>query len=111
MYALGHVTSIYLWRGDDEQVESLAGELIPRAQEKGAIDWRGGGMMNQGCLFALTSNLELLKAKAIEMLSAGLTVQALLGQPRGGRGFGRIWVRPAPSLRSSMKRGASLATR
>jgi predicted ATPase len=87
MYALGHVTLIYLWRGDYEQVESLAGELIPLAQEKGAIYFKGGGMMNQGCLFALTSNSELLTAKAIEMLSAGLTVQASTGATTWGPWF------------------------
>ena len=79
MYALGHVTLIYLWRGDYEQVESLAGELIPLAQEKGAIFWKGGGMGYRGCLFALTSDSEVLKAKAIEMLSAGLTTQTSTG--------------------------------
>jgi hypothetical protein len=50
MYALGHVTLIYLWRGDYEQVESLTGAPIPLAQEKGAIFWKGGGTGGAACL-------------------------------------------------------------
>ena len=87
MYALGHVTLIYLWRGDYEQVESLAGELIPLAQEKRAVFWKGGGMGYRGCLFALTSDSEVLKAKAIEMLSAGLTAQTSTGATSWGPWF------------------------
>jgi predicted ATPase len=79
MYALGHATLIYLWRGDYEQVENLADEQISLAQEKGTIFWKLGGTLYQGCLFALTSNSGVLKAKAIEMLSAGLTARASTG--------------------------------
>ena len=79
MYALAHATLIYLWRRNYEQVESLAGELIPLAQEKGATLWKGAGIVNLGLLFALTSNSDVLKAKAIETLSAGITMWSSTG--------------------------------
>jgi class 3 adenylate cyclase/tetratricopeptide (TPR) repeat protein len=79
MYALAHATLIYLWRRNYEQVESLAGELIPLAQEKGATLWKGAGTVNLGLLFALTSNSDVLKAKAIETLSAGITMWSSTG--------------------------------
>ena len=35
---------------------NLAERVIPIAQEKGAMMWKGGAMLNKGCVFTLTSS-------------------------------------------------------
>ena len=72
MYALAHAPWIYLWRGDYKEVGNLAERVIPLAQEKGAILWKAGGMLNKGCLFALSSTSEAIEAEAVETLTAGI---------------------------------------
>ena len=84
MYVLAHANWIYLWRGNYEEVDSLAGRLVTLAQDKGAMLWKAAGMANLGGLFALTSNSDVLKAKAIETLSAGMTMWTSTG--------GTVWM-------------------
>jgi class 3 adenylate cyclase/predicted ATPase len=105
MYVLAHANWIYLWRGNYEEVDSVAGRLVTLAQDKGAMLWKAVGMANLGGLFTLTSNSDVLKAKAIETLSAGMTMfsstgatvwmpwyQAHLGKVRAELGqFDKAW--------------------
>jgi hypothetical protein len=52
MYALTHAAWIYLWRGDYKEVGNLAERVIPIAQEKGAMMWKGGCNAEQGlCIY------------------------------------------------------------
>ena len=79
MYALLHAAWIYLWRGNYTEVGSLTERLISLAEEKGAMVMKGGGMLNKGCLFALTSSSEAIEAQAIETLTAGIATWSSTG--------------------------------
>ena len=79
MYALTHAAWIYLWRGDYKEVGNLAERVIPIAQEKGAMMWKGGAMLNKGCVFTLTSSSEAIRNKAIETLTAGIATWSSTG--------------------------------
>jgi predicted ATPase len=41
--------------------------------------WKGGGMMNKGCVFALTTSSEAMQNKAIETLTAGIATWSSTG--------------------------------
>ena len=79
MYAFYHAAWIYLSRGNYTEVRSLAERVIPLAEEKRAMLWKGGGMMNAGCVFALTGNSEAIQNKAIETLTAGIATWSSTG--------------------------------
>jgi predicted ATPase len=79
MYALAHAAWIYLWRGNYIEVENLTERVIPLAEEKGAMFWKGGGMLSKGCALALTSSSEAMQNKALETLSAGLATWSSTG--------------------------------
>ena len=105
MYALAHVIWIYLWRGNYEEVDSLAASLVTLAQEKGGMLWKAGGMAARGGLLVLTGTSDVLKAEAIETLLTGMTTwsstgatvwmpwyQAYLGKARAELGqFDNAW--------------------
>ena len=79
MYALVHAAWIYLWRGDYKEVGRLAERVIPLAQEKGTMLWKGGGMLNKGCVFALTGTSQAMQNKAIETLTVGMATWSSTG--------------------------------
>jgi class 3 adenylate cyclase/predicted ATPase len=79
MYALAHAAWIYLWRGNYIEVESLTERVIPLAEEKGAMFWKGGGTLSEGCVLALTSSSDAIQNKALETLSAGLATWSSTG--------------------------------
>jgi predicted ATPase len=79
MYAFFHAAWIYLLRGNYTEVQSLAERVIPLAEEKRAMLWKGGGMMNEGCLLGLTGSSEAIQNKAIETLTAGIATWSSTG--------------------------------
>ena len=105
MYALAHVIWIYLWRGNYEEVDSLAATLLRLPRKKERMLWKAGGMAARGGLLVLTGTSDVLKAEAIETLLTGMTTwsstgatvwmpwyQAYLGKARAELGqFDNAW--------------------
>jgi hypothetical protein len=50
-------------------------ELVALADEKGALFWKVFGMMNQGCLLALTGKA----SDAVQMITSGLSAYRSTG--------------------------------
>ena len=69
MYALVHAPMTHLLCGNYAAANAQLDEVVALADEKGALLWKAGGMMNQGCVFALTDKA----SKAIHMFTAGIT--------------------------------------
>jgi predicted ATPase len=53
MVALSYATTVYVLCGNSA-ANALVGELVALAGEKGAVQWKAWGMMNQGCVAGLT---------------------------------------------------------
>src|SRR5207302_4624716 len=79
MYALGFTCFCHLWSGNYSAANALADELVALADEKGALAWKAAGLMQQGCLLALTGR----PADAIEMLTSALTTFRSVGLRNG----------------------------
>jgi predicted ATPase len=69
MVAMGHAPLIYLWCGDYATVHAIFHELIALADEKGTLFWKAWGMMNQGCVLAVTGKA----SDAVQMITSGIT--------------------------------------
>jgi len=69
MYALVHAPMTHLLCGNYAAAIAQLDEVVALADEKGALLWKAGGMMNQGCVLALTDKA----SKAIHMFTAGIT--------------------------------------
>ena len=54
MYALFYASLTYTLCGDYATASAQADELVALAEEKGSSFWKAAGMMNQGCVLALT---------------------------------------------------------
>ena len=54
-----------------------ADELVTLAVEKGALQWKATGMLNQGCLLALTGKA----SEAVHLISSSLPARASAGAP------------------------------
>ena len=57
MYALHHGSLTQIYCGNYATANAEADELVALADEKGSLLWKTLGMLNQGYLLALTSNL------------------------------------------------------
>jgi class 3 adenylate cyclase/tetratricopeptide (TPR) repeat protein len=68
MYALSNATWSQIYCGNYEAATALVRELLPLAREKGAAYWTAFGLINQGCLWALTGSV----ANAVKTLSSGI---------------------------------------
>jgi class 3 adenylate cyclase/DNA-binding response OmpR family regulator/predicted ATPase len=68
MYALAHAARTYFWSGDYATANALGEEVVALADEKGASAWKAFGMMHQGSLLALTSQV----SKAIQVMTSGI---------------------------------------
>ena len=75
MYALVHAPIPYTLCGNYAAAAAQAQELVALAEEKGALFWKAGGMMNQGCVLALTGKA----SDAIEMLISGIAAMRSTG--------------------------------
>jgi predicted ATPase len=69
MYALFFISLILIPSGNYATATTQSDELVALAEEKGALFWKAGGMMNQGCLFASTGKA----SGAVQMITAGIT--------------------------------------
>jgi predicted ATPase/class 3 adenylate cyclase len=54
MYALYHISPIYLWSGDYTTAKVLSDELVALADTKGAFFWKALGLLDQGCALEIT---------------------------------------------------------
>ena len=80
LYASNHALWIYLLRGNYTEVERLAESQIRLVEEKGGMGvWKGGAMLSKGCVFALTSNSDVNRNKAIETLTDGMATWSSTG--------------------------------
>ena len=68
MYALFHAAHIQLFRGNYQAVNTLGEEVVALAEEKGALLWKGSGVIDQGCVSALTGKAP----DAVQMITAGI---------------------------------------
>jgi tetratricopeptide (TPR) repeat protein len=70
MYALIHAALVQLLCGHYEAADALAEEAIALAEEKGALIWKGAGILDQGSVSALIGK----PSEAIENIIAGMDI-------------------------------------
>jgi predicted ATPase len=75
MFALSVAAKPYTLCGDRAVAAALARELVALAEEKGSLFWKASGMMNQGCVLALTGRV----SNAIETLISGIAAHRTTG--------------------------------
>ena len=68
LYALGWTSITQICSRNYAAANALQNETIALADEKRALFWKGAGMMNQGCVLALTGKA----ADAVQMITSGL---------------------------------------
>jgi predicted ATPase len=68
MYALCEALYVLLLSGDYATASTHIEEVIGLADETGAALWKAGGMLNRGCLFALTGK----GGDAVQLITAGI---------------------------------------
>jgi predicted ATPase len=81
MYALGLTSLVFIACGNYTTANTQSDELVPLADEKGALLWKALGMMNRGWILALTGKA----SDATQMLTSGIT---------SGRSLGATLARP-----------------
>jgi predicted ATPase len=69
MYALYPVTVTHLLCGNYEAAADLSQELVALAEEKGALFWKSGGIMLQGCVRAQTGKA----SDSVQTITASIT--------------------------------------
>ena len=107
MYALRYSAASHFLCGNFVAANAQADELVALADEKGAVGWKGGGMMLQGCVLALTGKA----SDAVDGLPPGITLSDQREQQYFCRCIGRIWPAPMRTLANSTMLGAALAKR
>jgi predicted ATPase len=75
MYALLHTSIPYTLCGNRAAAAAQAQEQVALAEEKGSLFWKAYGMMNQGCVLAVTGRA----SDAIEILISGMTARWTTG--------------------------------
>jgi predicted ATPase len=75
MYALGLTTLCDLFCGNYEAARAKSDELMALADKKSALFWKARGMMNSGCVLAMTGK----SADAVQMISSGISARRLTG--------------------------------
>ena len=75
MYALGLTTPSDLFCGNYESATAKSDELIALADKKSALFWKARGMMNWGCVLALTGK----SADAVQMITSGISARRSTG--------------------------------
>jgi predicted ATPase len=69
MVALHHASFTHIHCGNYGAANAEVGELVALTDEKGAKQWKAGGMSAQACLFAVTGKT----SDAVQMLTSGIT--------------------------------------
>ena len=67
MFALSLTSLAHFFCGNYAAADTQSDELVALADEKGALIWKAYGMMNQGCVLALTGKA----ADAVQMITSG----------------------------------------
>jgi predicted ATPase len=80
MYALFNTSLTHILRGNSAAAKAEADELAALADEKGALLWKAWGMMNQGCVLALTGKA----SDAVHKITSGITAVQSTG--------GTLWM-------------------
>jgi len=80
MYALYNTSLTHILRGNYAAAKAEADELAALADEKGALLWKAWGMMNQGCVLALTGKA----SDAVHKITSGITAVRSTG--------GTLWM-------------------
>jgi class 3 adenylate cyclase/tetratricopeptide (TPR) repeat protein len=75
MYALGITTLSDLFCGNYEAATAKSDELMALADKKSALFWKARGMMNWGCILALTGK----SADAVQMITSGISARRSTG--------------------------------
>jgi predicted ATPase len=75
MYALNHGAMSFTLCGNLAAADAHAQEVVALADEKGSLFWKAQGMMNQGCVLALSGRA----SDATEMLISGITAWRTTG--------------------------------
>jgi predicted ATPase len=75
MNALVNTTLTHICRGDYAVAAAQSDEVVVLADEKEAPLWKAGGMLNQGCIFALTGR----PSNAVQMLVSADTAAQSTG--------------------------------
>jgi predicted ATPase len=75
MYALATTSLTLIHCGDYATAKMQADEQVALANDKAALYWKAYGMMNQGCVSALTDEA----SNAVEMISCGITAYRSTG--------------------------------
>ena len=75
MYALSHGLFARYECGNYASATAVFDELIELAEEKGTLFWKAFGIMNQGCVYALTGP----PSDAIRMITSGLRARQSTG--------------------------------
>ena len=107
MYAL-RCQSLLILCGSYATASAQSEEVMALADEKGTLFWRAFGMMNQGCVLALTGKA----THAVQMITSG--INAHCGQREQQiccPGTYHIWREPMRTSANSMTLGAALAKR
>jgi tetratricopeptide (TPR) repeat protein len=80
MYALYNTSLTPILRRNYAAAKAEADELAALADEKGALLWKAWGMMNQGCVFALTGKA----SDSVHKITSGITAVRSTG--------GTLWM-------------------
>jgi predicted ATPase len=75
MFALNTASFSHFLCGNYATTNSLIDEVIPLAEQKGTLFWKVFGMMNRGCVLALTGKA----AEAVQMITSGLAAYRSTG--------------------------------
>jgi predicted ATPase len=75
MFALNTAGFSHFLCGNYSTTNSLINEVIPLAEQKGTLFWKAFGMMNRGCVLAVTGKA----AEAVQMISSGLAAYRSTG--------------------------------
>jgi len=82
MYALFTPTWAHIHCGDYATANTLSGELIALADEKSTLFWKASGLMNKGCVLALTGQasdaIHTIKSGIAALRSTGATYRGPL---------------------------------
>ena len=75
MFALGNTTFSHFFCGDYAGASAKSDEIVALADQKAALFWKARGMMNGGCVLALTGKA----ADAVHMITSGITARRSAG--------------------------------
>ena len=107
LYTAAAIPLTHIFCGDYAAANAQADAVVALADEKGTLFWKAMGIMDQGCVLAMTGQV----ADAIRMIASGITRGGQLEEQHYCRFTYLILQGPTRSLVNSMTLGAALAKR